>query len=68
MSWGRKNKRVTFDMDEAVKVIYGENDNRPLSTFLGRKDLRKGTEEKAETEIRKAGSCNSFGEIRKIDF
>lgn len=68
MSWGRKSKRITFDLDEAVKVIYGESDNRSLSSFLGRKDLRKGTEEKIETEIREAESHNSFGEIRKIDF
>lgn len=69
MSWERKNKGISFDSNEAAKIIFGESESSTLSSFLGRKDLRKGTEKKeTSTEIREGKDYNSFGKTRKIEF
>ncbi len=44
MSWERRSGRVSFDPDEAMKVIFGERESGGMySSFLGKKDMRSGT-------------------------
>lgn len=53
MSWERRRGRVSFDPDEAMKVIFGGKENSTYSSFLGKKDMRRGT---AKTGARNKGS------------
>lgn len=65
----REPRKIYYNSGEVQKIIFGEKNNSTRSAFLGKKDLKEGTEDtESFTKVREGKDYNSFGKTRIIKF